>query len=745
MYFIHKVVENNESFKTIAFKYFNFERCWVVLEKINEKLVESTGPFLKIGTKVYVPIYFNKTFTDTKTNIRVFLNNKIEENSNTENVFRHLNFYLVKNDNYFEFDQFYNINQEEFFKSVDINNTMVHNKIMTFSYPNADKHIFLFKKYGLGKILFLPNFFYIHNLLKNKANLSTNENFSKTILNLLDKATNNIRIECCINQETQLTSIDKNLVQYLDCSKEYDLDYLENIINNQVFDSGSSLIVLLTSSSSFNCKSYFQTTFGVTVSDTKIIYPTFQYRPFGLLQAADNYADISNFYSFTMAEMSQLNKNATFAANRHQVNNFNFSMKFFNENTLPLRPFSKPEYTSFDAFNFLINKKSLDRISKILHLVYYYDIELFNNVTCLTINNFSDEQEYLAIRLSYKGEWHEVLLQNMKINENKILSIENLSFYLALAVYKLLFKKEIDYSYLNLVIDSIETLETVELISLIYGSVPILRTQGNISTKSGICLILNEKKSSLDYHFKACAKNLDGSFYLIPDYLQDKNSLVWFPHLQNDQSKFKVLYQIKHVLELGVINSHVKKALLNNNEILLNSKNFIPIFLPDFFTRERVRPANFKYKLNIWFFSETSLDYEYAKYLFNGDIKDYSTLVSNKNFKSKSIEFVEGGKLMEAQSINIEIEKNQVFLILIDNLNKTKGISVRIVFNELHNKMVPVGKHQIKENDTLRSISKKYYDDESKWQLIYEENKTLIGLNSDQLELFSVLEIPKLI
>ena len=48
------------------------------------------------------------------------------------------------------------------------------------------------------------------------------------------------------------------------------------------------------------------------------------------------------------------------------------------------------------------------------------------------------------------------------------------------------------------------------------------------------------------------------------------------------------------------------------------------------------------------------------------------------------------------------------------------------------------------ENETLKTIALKYYGDENLWLKIYQENKKMIGLNTEQLDLFSVIDIPKL-
>lgn len=736
MYFIYKVCEENESYKSISMKLFNQDKCWVVLEKINEHIIKKTDSKFMIGTEIYIPSYFNK-YIYRNIAMRVFLN------KTDTDFFNNLNFYLKKNDNYFEYDQYYNINQENFFTKIDINNSKVHNKIISFSYPTANKHIFLLKKYGLGKILILPSMYYVNSLLNNKVNYKSNDNFSKVMLDILDKDNENVSLELCQNQVTQLTNINRKIVQYINCDNHYDLDYIENLTNSQVFDSGSSLVVVLQESSKEASKNYFQNAFGISVSSEKINFPSFQYRPFGLLQAIDNYAEISNTYRLTMAQVSRQKLNNTYNYHRSKEDNFEFYMKIVSENTLPVRPFSN-RFTSFDAFLYLKELERiihLDRLINILYCVYYYDIDLFNFVTCFQINNLleEDENEFFAFRLNFRGDWHEILVKKPPLINKKLLSIEINALYLAEAIFKLYTNKE-SKNYHEL-IEFLYSIESVDLISIIYGSVPVLRQLNNISTKNGICLMLDKKELLFDYHFKACAKNLDGSFYTTPDLSQKKESFVWFPHLQNEQSKYKTLYEIKHVLEKGYIYGHLKEE----SDVMLNSKNFIPIFLPEYFVNERERSVGFKYKLTVWILSETSIDLEYSSFFFKGSINDYSSLVSSKNFTSKTIQLKEIKKLeSEEKSINLEIEKDQVLLLLIDNLNERQDISIRVVFNELNNKQIPLHKHQIMENETLKTIALKYYGNEDLWLKIYEENKNIIGLNTEQLDLFSVIDIPKL-
>ena len=213
MYFIYKVFEENESYKSISKKLFNQEKCWVVLEKINEKIIKKTDfidNYFITGTEIYIPSYFNK-YIYRNIAMRVF------SNKSKSDLFDNLNFYLKKNDNYFEFDQYYNINQENFFSQIDINNNKVHNKIISFSYPTSNKHIFLFKKYGLGKILVFPSMYYVNSLLNYKVNYKSNENFSQVMLDILDKDNENVSLELCQNQVTQLTNINRTIVQYINC------------------------------------------------------------------------------------------------------------------------------------------------------------------------------------------------------------------------------------------------------------------------------------------------------------------------------------------------------------------------------------------------------------------------------------------------------------------------------------------------------------------------------------------------
>jgi len=55
-----------------------------------------------------------------------------------------------------------------------------------------------------------------------------------------------------------------------------------------------------------------------------------------------------------------------------------------------------------------------------------------------------------------------------------------------------------------------------------------------------------------------------------------------------------------------------------------------------------------------------------------------------------------------------------------------------------------VKKHVVAKGDTLSTISKKYYDDASKYMKIYEANKAVIGKNPDLVKPGMELVIPKL-
>jgi len=55
----------------------------------------------------------------------------------------------------------------------------------------------------------------------------------------------------------------------------------------------------------------------------------------------------------------------------------------------------------------------------------------------------------------------------------------------------------------------------------------------------------------------------------------------------------------------------------------------------------------------------------------------------------------------------------------------------------------PAVKHyQVREGDTLSSIAKKFYDDASKYLVIYEANKDLIGDDPNLIKVGQELKIP---
>ncbi|HDD55797.1 MAG TPA: LysM peptidoglycan-binding domain-containing protein [Chloroflexi bacterium] len=50
--------------------------------------------------------------------------------------------------------------------------------------------------------------------------------------------------------------------------------------------------------------------------------------------------------------------------------------------------------------------------------------------------------------------------------------------------------------------------------------------------------------------------------------------------------------------------------------------------------------------------------------------------------------------------------------------------------------------YQIQEGDTLSSIAKKFYDDASKYMVIYEANKDTIGADPNLIKVEQELKIP---
>ena len=60
------------------------------------------------------------------------------------------------------------------------------------------------------------------------------------------------------------------------------------------------------------------------------------------------------------------------------------------------------------------------------------------------------------------------------------------------------------------------------------------------------------------------------------------------------------------------------------------------------------------------------------------------------------------------------------------------------------NEPMPAGAvpYRVKTGDTLSSIAKQYYGDETQWRRIYEANRAKIGANPNRLKLDMVLAIP---
>ena len=135
----------------------------------------------------------------------------------------------------------------------------------SFSFPTSKDHIFLFKRYGTGRILFLPHIDFLKNIvLKDKdTNGISLDNFSEKILQILNKSPlndqtvlNNIldfnRSELIdFDEQIIINNLNKNQIDFINC--EYNkienenkcLERLYYLISN-IFNDGGSLIVILT-------------------------------------------------------------------------------------------------------------------------------------------------------------------------------------------------------------------------------------------------------------------------------------------------------------------------------------------------------------------------------------------------------------------------------------------------------------------------------------------------------------------
>ena len=73
---------------------------------------------------------------------------------------------------------------------------------------------------------------------------------------------------------------------------------------------------------------------------------------------------------------------------------------------------------------------------------------------------------------------------------------------------------------------------------------------------------------------------------------------------------------------------------------------------------------------------------------------------------------------------------------------KTQKAKVKSKKKRVSSKLIPTT-YKTKKNDSLSKLAKKFYGDSSKWKLIYNANKKVIGSNAKKLKAGLTLKIPE--
>jgi hypothetical protein len=743
MYIIHKIKDNNENLESVLKKYYgnfvfnNYENFFNQFRNLNEKNLKyeiDNHGFLKKEAEILIPEFFIKHFHDhEKTKIQdsirfnsEYLNNidiYNEKKNILDNIFFNLNFCIINEleFNYLEYNNYYNINKNytdiNILKYLNIDYKKVDTKIDTFSYPNFYNHILIYKQYGAGRILFVPHFYFIQKL--NINHKESNDNYSKEIFSIMEKHTSSTILKYDIDEPlSKLKQQKYNILNYIDLQSPSSLEFTENdndvikeklsIIFEHLNDDGCSLIVLLNKNSNIGYKSFFSDVFGISVSNERNFKsPNFHYKPLGIIYNTDNYAEMNVHYQLTMAELNNDNLNNANNNVSYLTNEKNFKISYIlNDKNLIVKRLNK-YYHEIDVYKDMYNmiKSSLkinsikkivgiNRIRILLRCLYSSYYELFKYILCNNYefrNGIINQSQYNFFRLYYRGQWNELIID--KIN---FLKKDDYDYYIGLAIYKLMYSTD-DFKtisskselkdFLNSKLDMITTFE---LISLFYGFYPILENINNLE-KEGFCLIFkNDFDIDFNYYKKSKNQNLDNNKIVKSDDESIKN--VWFPLTKSLVKKSNILYQYDFTLEF---NNNIRNYLNYSNNLKslndvslrsivnLNFKTFNPIFIPEYF--KSYDENKIDYDLNIWIYSDSNIpSLEYSKYKFTGDIFDLNNLTNNNNFSSSLIILKECNKISNS-CINLKLNKDEVFLLLIynknihvNNYNRSENITIRV-------------------------------------------------------------------
>jgi len=711
MFFVHKIKTENENYQQVIKKYFknqkflNYDLFLEKLKKINKNFheMDELGYFKK-DSEILFPEYFLKYYPTVNQSIRTSLQLYAPEHFPFQNPLNELNIFGNTsiagledcNFNFLKYNIYFNIKNNEshhikILTFLNIDCYRVDSKIDTFSYPNFNNHILIYKKYGVGKILFVPDVFFVDKFQKyaldNNMSRKNNcqkigDNFCTNISSLLDKSNDCVAVETKFelnNNTNELQYIKEfdtsqkkkaNISVYKNFNSEFQI-FFNNLKNN-----GNSLIVLLNNESSNQFKEFINTTFGVSVSNDKFEPPNRDYNPSGILTHLDNYADMNVHYKLTLPQMLSSKMYSNKMHSNHNLDQ-NYLIIPDNAKLLPVRQLCK-NYTELDVFNDLKNYMTyfkLDRIVALICCLFYSNYNLFKYVICFE-KNFTREKNNLnsliVFRLYYHAQWNEVIVE-----KNDAFKSFDLNIYLTIAICELFFEQKIDYSSNDLMenLDSqLENISTEQLINMFYGSVPVLNKTYN---SKGLCLFFKKNTFSIKFINTINEKNI---------CLDDEN--VWYPLQQIKQKQPTIMYQLKHSIEFN--KNSVKDFILQNFEknVILNLKSFIPVFIPDYFLKKKKEP-DFIYHVKIWIYSNLADPFilksiKISKFLYNEKITELEKTITNGNFNCKSLKYLDTIEALSVPLINIQMKSGQVVLLLIEN-NKNRQqdkIIIRVCFDE---------------------------------------------------------------
>ena len=700
MFFVHKINTENQNYHHVVKKYFkdqkfhNYDLFLEKLKKINKNLVklDDKGNFQK-DSEILFPEYFLKFYPKTNQSIRTSLQLHAPEHFPFKNPLNELNIFGNTsiaglddcNFNFLKYNIYFNIKNNEthhikILTFMNIDCYRVDSKIDTFSYPNFNNHILIFKRYGIGKILFVPDLFFVDKFKVEKENqcLENEDNFCSNILSLLDKSD-----DCSLVETKFELTNDLDKLQYI---KNFDLTHRNKSKNfvhrsfnsefqiffNNLKSNGNSLIVILNNESDNKFKDFINITFGVSVSNDKFEHLNKDYNPSGVLTYLDNYADMNVYYKLTLPQILSKNQNL----NKINSCDQDYSIVPDNAKFFPVRQLGN-NYSELDVFNDLKNYTTLyklDRITALICCLFYSNYELFKYVICFE-KNFTREKNNLnnliVFRLYYNAQWNECIVE--KIESKKSL---DLNLYLAIAICELFYNEVIDVKsddFLKNLDSKQERISTELLINMFFGTSPVLSRSCN---SKGLCFIFKEKKFIIKF-----INTIENELFLNDEY-------VWYPLQQINQKQLIIMYQLKHLIEFN--KTSIRDFILENYEknLILNLKSFIPIFIPDYFLKKFSKNEHI-YTVKIYVYSNqvnsTILkSLKVTKFLYNETITELEKTITNGNFTTKSIQYLDTFDLAATPLITIKMKSQQVELLLFENTNfkQEEKIIVRVCFEQ---------------------------------------------------------------